>query len=209
MPLAFLPAVLAEVFGHLPLRAVRRRAGLLAAVASLACCVCRHPALHLPDVRRPHRPDVRAQRLRLPGQAGERVFYLGSQPVAKAADGWCADLGAQVRSRASGCSSAPPTSARRRTRDAYLYYLLPELTPATYYIEMDPGVANAKDSGLAAEVATSDWLVLSHVWDGWEEPNDSRKFGPDGPNQVVRRQFCLVKDYDGIFELYRRCRAAA
>ena len=30
--------------------------------------------------------------------------------------------------------------------EAYLYYLLPEYPPATYYIEMDPGVANAKGS---------------------------------------------------------------
>ena len=28
--------------------------------------------------------------------------------------------------------------------DAYLYYMLPDLVPATYYIEMDPGVANAE-----------------------------------------------------------------
>ena len=27
--------------------------------------------------------------------------------------------------------------------DAFLYYLLPDLPPATHYIEMDPGVANA------------------------------------------------------------------
>ena len=37
--------------------------------------------------------------------------------------------------------------------EAFLYYLLPELVPGTRYIEMDPGVANAADSGLADEVA--------------------------------------------------------
>ena len=31
--------------------------------------------------------------------------------------------------------------------------LFPEAEPATYYIEMDPGIANAEDSGLAEEVA--------------------------------------------------------
>ena len=67
----------------------------------------------------------------------------------------------------------------------------------------------AKDSGLADEVANSDWLILSHVWDNWVEANDSEKFGPDDPNEVVRRQFCLVKDYDGAFQLYRRCRPAS
>jgi hypothetical protein len=89
--------------------------------------------------------------------------------------------------------------------DAFFYYLLPQLTPATYYIEMDPGVANAKDSGLAAELRKSDILILSSAWDYWSEPNDSRRFGPDGPNQVVRREFCLVGTYGPHYQLYKRC----
>ena len=79
------------------------------------------------------------------------------------------------------------------------------LVPATYYIEMDPGVANAKDSGLAGEVHRSDYVILSTVWDGWDEPNDSRKFGPDKPNQVLRKEFCQVGDFGGLYRLYQRC----
>jgi hypothetical protein len=71
---------------------------------------------------------------------------------------------------------------------------------------MDPGMANAPDSGLAEEVAAADWLILSHVWDAWDEPNDSREFGPDEPNQVVAENFCPVGDYEPFFEVYRRCR---
>jgi hypothetical protein len=92
--------------------------------------------------------------------------------------------------------------------DAYLYYLLPDATPGTRYIEMDPGMANAPDSGLADEVAGSDWLILSHVWDAWDEPNDSRINGPNEPNEVVARDFCLVGHYGAgdrtFFEVYRR-----
>ena len=65
--------------------------------------------------------------------------------------------------------------------DAYLYYLLPDRPPATRYIEMDPGVANAPDSGLADEVAHAGFVVLSTVWDDWDEPNDSRVAGSDAP----------------------------
>jgi hypothetical protein len=90
--------------------------------------------------------------------------------------------------------------------DAFFYYLLPQLTPATYYIEMDPGVANAKDSGLADELRKSDILILSSSWRDWSEPNDSRKFGPDEPNQVVRNQFCLVGTYGPHYQLYKRCK---
>ena len=90
--------------------------------------------------------------------------------------------------------------------DAFFYYLLPQLTPSTYYIEMDPGVANASDSGLANEVRHSDLLILSSAWNYWSEPNDARKVGPDTPNQVVRAEFCLVGRFGPHYELYRHCR---
>ena len=95
--------------------------------------------------------------------------------------------------------------------EAFLYYLLPQLRPGTRYIEMDPGVANADDSGLAGELATSDLVILSSIRDDWVEPNGSRDFGSDAPNQVLQRDFCLVHSYGtglfgrGLYELYRRC----
>jgi hypothetical protein len=95
--------------------------------------------------------------------------------------------------------------------EAYLYFLLPELEPGTRYVEMDPGVANAEDSGLADEVAAADVVILSSIRDNWEEPNDSAVFGPDEPNKVVALDFCLVDSFGegvfggGLFELYVRC----
>lgn len=95
--------------------------------------------------------------------------------------------------------------------EAFLYYLLPELDPATRYIEMDPGVANAEDSGLAEELASADVVILSSIRDDWVEPNDSRDFGPDEPNRVLEREFCLVESFGqglfgrGLYELYTRC----
>jgi hypothetical protein len=77
--------------------------------------------------------------------------------------------------------------------------------PGTYYIEMDPGMANAKGSGLAREVRNSDVVVLSTVWDDWNEPNDSRTFGPDAPNEVLRKKFCMLGDFGGYFRVYQRC----
>lgn len=95
--------------------------------------------------------------------------------------------------------------------EAFLYYLLPELTPATRYIEMDPGVANAEDSGLADELRGADVAILSSIRDDWNEPNDSILDGPDEPNQVLAEDFCLVGSYGdglfgrGLYEVYRRC----
>ena len=97
--------------------------------------------------------------------------------------------------------------------EAFLYFLLPDLEPGTRYIEMDPGVANAPDSGLADELAAADVVILSTIRDDWHEPNDSRRFGPDEPNRVLARDFCLVQKFGdspfytdrGLYELYRRC----
>lgn len=101
----------------------------------------------------------------------------------------------------------------RRTpySEAFLYFLLPHLPPATRYIEMDPGVANAPDSGLADELAAADVVILSSIRDDWNEPNDSLEVGPNEPNEVLARQFCLVESYGdglfgrGLYELYDRC----
>jgi hypothetical protein len=101
----------------------------------------------------------------------------------------------------------------RRTpySEAFLYYLLPHLPPATRYIEMDPGVANAPDSGMADELASADVVILSSIRDDWNEPNDSLDLGPDEPNQVLVREFCLVESYGeglfgrGLYELWARC----
>jgi hypothetical protein len=57
--------------------------------------------------------------------------------------------------------------------------LLPDLDPATYSIEMDPGVANDKDSRLADELCLADIVILSSIWSDWDEPSDGRKFGPN------------------------------
>jgi len=98
----------------------------------------------------------------------------------------------------------------RRTwyNETIFYYLFPELTPGTYFMEMDPGLANAPDSPLADELARADWVILNSLWAGWYEPNTSMDFGPDTPNQVIREQFCEVGSWEnGLVRLVRRCDA--
>lgn len=90
--------------------------------------------------------------------------------------------------------------------DAFFYYLFPELEPATYFIEMDPGLANREGSRLADDVASADWLVLTRFWSQWIEPNDSIVFGSDVPNQIVERDFCLRGSYQvDLARIYQRC----
>jgi len=73
--------------------------------------------------------------------------------------------------------------------DTYIYYLEPQLIPATYFLEMNPGSANAPHSRLAADIATADWIVLNRRWDFINESNASVRFGSSDPVRVVREQF--------------------
>lgn len=88
--------------------------------------------------------------------------------------------------------------------EAFLYFLLPQTRPGTYYIEMDPGVANAADSKLADDLRHADVVILSRVWDDFHEPNDSTKVGSSKPNRVLRDRFCTVLDLE-LYELLERC----
>lgn len=142
---------------------------------------------------------------------GDRVFYYGRPDAVTAVR----DLLVAVEEVSEpGDSLFVGTGDLRKTpySEAFLYYLLPELPPATRYIEMDPGVANAPGSGLAEELEASDVVILSSVRDDWVEPNTSRDFGPSGPNEVLERDFCQVGSFGtglfgrGLYELYTRCR---
>jgi len=135
---------------------------------------------------------------------GDRTFYLGAPDIADSAQSVADALAARVQ---PGDRLFVGTADLRKTpySDAFFYFLFPETTPPTFYIEMDPGIANAEDSGLAEDVASADWLILSHVWDRWDEPNDSRELGSDAPNQVVRDQFCALNPETDFYVLYERC----
>jgi len=100
--------------------------------------------------------------------------------------------------------TAPVDLSRANYSDAFFYHLFPDLEVGTRYIEMDPGLADAPDSGLAEEVGAADWLILSDAWSGWSEPNESEGPGSDAPNQVVEQEFCVVLDA-GTFRLLGRC----
>jgi hypothetical protein len=97
----------------------------------------------------------------------------------------------------------PADLRRTNYNDTYIYHLMPKLRPATYFLEMNPISANASGSRLADDIATADWLVLNRTWDSWNEPNRSKEFGSDRPNEVVRGKFELKGEF-GPYLLLRR-----
>jgi hypothetical protein len=134
-----------------------------------------------------------------------RTFWFGSARAASGLQQAVDDLAAMA-TPGERLLVGPKDLRRTWYSDAIAYWMFPELDPATYYIEMDPGLANADDSSLAADVASADWVLLTGFWDGWYEPNTSIDYGSDAPNQVVRDDFCEVGSYeDALVVLYRRC----
>ena len=141
---------------------------------------------------------------------GERTFRYGRLEAVAAVNAMLPEL-ERIAEPGDTLFVGPVDLRRTNYSEAYLYYLMPELEPATRYIEMDPGIANADGSGMADELRRADVVVLSSIYANWDEPNDSRKFGPNEPNEVIDEEFCLIESYGdgyrgrGLFELYRHC----
>jgi hypothetical protein len=133
-----------------------------------------------------------------------RTFYFGDPTGAAEAQRVVDSLAAAARPGES-IIAGPVDLSRTNYNDSFFYYLFPELVPGTRYIEMDPGIANTEESGLADELRANDWLILSRSSDLWNEPNDSVIPGSQEPNEVVRDLYCMVTDA-GSFQLLRRCR---
>ncbi len=135
----------------------------------------------------------------------DRQFYFGNEALQRASQAAIDQLAA---SSVPGerLLVGPADLSRTIYSDVVFYFMFPELTPATYFIEMDPGLADREGSGLDRDVASADWVLLTNFWTGWYEPNSSSTFGSDAPNQVVASQFCLVGNYENaLVLLYHRC----
>jgi hypothetical protein len=97
-----------------------------------------------------------------------------------------------------------PADLRRTNNcDTFVYYMVPQLNPATYFLEMNPLSANRLQSRLSTDIESADWLVLNRQWDTWHEPNKSAEFLSDTPNSVVRNHFDLHETF-GPYLLFRR-----
>jgi len=86
----------------------------------------------------------------------------------------------------------PADLTRTNYSDTFLYFLLPDLVPASRHVAMNPGLTDRPGSGLAAALATADVLVLTDRFDGWSEPDASTRPGDPAPAAVVADRFCDV-----------------
>jgi hypothetical protein len=204
VPIALLPVAGAELLRRRQSMTQRRR-GLVAGGAVLATIVLVLPAFTARSYADAVAQSFGVHRLSYPITHEGRTFYYGRPDVARALPPLLQEA---ERISEPGDRLFVGTSDLRKTpyNDSFIYYLLPDLEVATYYVEMDPGVANREGSGLAEDVASADLVILTSVWDAWDEPNDARTLGSDAPNQVLRDHFCSVGTYEDLYELLRRCR---
>ena len=188
MSLGFLPVAVYELLGRrrwLGLRARQLTAGL-AIVVLLVLLIPHFFGRSYLDYAY---QTFGARRLSFQVHYNGRTFYYGRPDVAKSAQDLLDVIPKYAR---PGDKLFVGRTDLRKTpySDAYLYYLLPEYAPGTYYIEMDPGVANADDSRMPKDLKRSQLVILSGVWNDWSEPNDSRKLGSPKSNRVLHRLFC-------------------
>jgi len=204
VPFGFLPVVLYDFIRRTMPRASIRQCSLAAGAVPLAIVVLVLPAFTTTRYADYSLQTFGAHRHSYLIAHNGRTFYYGKQDRADAAN-LVIDAAARISKPGQRLFVGPGDLRKTPYSDAYLYYELGDLVPATYYIEMDPGVANTADSGLDRQLASADIVILSKIWDDWSEPNDSRKVGSDKAEHVLARDFCHVGTYLDLYELYRKC----
>ena len=130
-----------------------------------------------------------------------RLFYYGKPDRAAAANQVIA-AAAKISKPGQRLFVGPVNLRKTPYSDAYLYFMLPDLVPATYYIEMDP--FDVTSALLPQDLESADIVILSKIWDDWTEPNDSAKEGPATTQQVLDRDFCHVGTYLGLYQLWQK-----
>lgn len=136
----------------------------------------------------------------------DRRFYFG-EPRAALASQQSIDVLDRLARPGDRLFVGPVDLSRTWYSDVVFYWMFPEMEPATYFIEMDPGLANAPGSRMADDLATADYVLLTAFWAGWDEPNTSTEPGSPEPGEVLARRFCLLEEYQGgLVRLYYRCR---
>jgi len=87
------------------------------------------------------------------------------------------------------------------TADVFIYFLLDQLKPASYFIAVDPHTINRPRNGFVPELNRADFLILTTR----ETRFSAADAGPATPNQIVASRFC-VRAESGTYRLYQRCR---
>lgn len=178
-----------------------RRLGLPVIGAGLAAALAAGAMVHAAG------PTVRDRVLGGGGEAADVEVAGRSFPITSAAH--AADLNAMLAQLEADAEpgetvfTGPKDLRRTEYADTFVYFMLPELEPTSFYTELNPGTADAPDSGLADELRAADWLLLTDRYRDLDEASADVPPGSNEPNQVVASEFDVVAR-SGSYELRRR-----
>jgi len=127
-----------------------------------------------------------------------RRFFLDSAEAADDANK-AVRLVARIAPRGGRLFVGPGDLSDPASSDAYLYYLLPNLRPATFFVVLDRGTTNQAPHRLASELPKADVLILDTSLD---DAGAGR--GSPAANKVVARDFCSAGQF-GAMSVLRRC----
>jgi hypothetical protein len=95
----------------------------------------------------------------------------------------------------------PSDLSNTEYNDTFLYHLVPDLIPASYFMEMNPGTADRPGSRLLSDVSTADVIIRTTRFDDW---TGSRSVPSQGPPSIIPNMFCAGPTF-GPWELLVRC----
>jgi hypothetical protein len=204
VPLALLPALVTTLVGSLRRNRERAIVPFAASVAALGVCAASvlvalgaGPSALTAAIEPQPLVSYRVT-------VGSRWFPVGERSEAQAMQSVVAVADKLVKPGQS-LFVGPVDLRRTNYNDTYVYFLLSQLRPASFYMEMNPQTANLPSSGLARQLRSADWLILTRRYDSWPEHNSSARPGSPVPGRVVARDFCVVSTR-GRDVLLRRCR---
>jgi hypothetical protein len=180
-----------------------RRAGASLAAAAVALVVL----TGVLSVLRASAPAIREEVLQGgdPGfdvEAGGRSYPIDDEGAARDLNTILAELSERAEPGDS-VFTGPTDLSRTEYSDTFIYFLVPELEPASFYTELNPGTADAEDSGLAEDISGADWLILTDRFEGFDTATTSVPAGSTEPNVVVAEEFRPVAR-SGSYELLER-----
>jgi hypothetical protein len=132
---------------------------------------------------------------------GDRDFRVADPVAASDLDLMLAEI---ERMSEPGDSLFVGTSDLTRTvySDTFVYYMLPDVVPASFYTELNPGTASAPGSGLADDLEDADFLLLTNRWE--PDTDVAAEPGSSAAQEVVDERFCTGAEA-GYYELLVPC----
>lgn len=201
--LAMLPcAALVLVRGTPPTRQVpaASHAFALAAVAAVGFFACAE-AIRLPVYHAAKELVSGAREPSYQVSGGGRSFPLADPAQAQQAQAMVAALDRLARPGDSLFVGPQDLRTAGTPNSIFLYFLLPWLKPASYFMDVDRHTINRPANHFPQELLRAKFLVL----EAGPPAASASELGPPTANEIVQARFC-VKAESGGYRLYERCR---